>query len=245
MSLIFICLSTSAQDKITKHTGEIILCNIVEVEDFYIHFYERFDTNELLLYKMDVALVQSIKFDSEYDIIDNFSLEETYDLPSNFQMVKTNVDGLLYRYISFYYQNIREKFAFDGGLKYNFDESSEIIEHNGFSVELGASFPLRLLGTEDRPLRILYLRGHMTYSRGTYFDLLDFFNGRLEYTEINIGGQLVLDYQLTNRLVGEVYFGVSAPIIKSDGDIPDVRRGDFTGSSGILRVLGVRFGYLL
>jgi len=60
--IMYTGLTVSAQDLIIKRSGEKIFCSIHELTDYYVHFYEIQDIDKLLLYKMDVALIESVTF---------------------------------------------------------------------------------------------------------------------------------------------------------------------------------------
>ena len=248
MLALISAIQAVSQDLIIKRTGEKIYCNIEEVTDYYIHFYELEDVQKSLLYKMDVALVYKVSFgNSEEEIIADWESDQNNIRPlKKLNMVESNLDGFINQYFSIHYQFVDEKYAFDFGFK-RFSgrlggNSFFTSDDNGSMVEFGFSLPLNMFGSEESPYRGLYLRGFGIYTKGTF---RSFFNDLtiMDYAQATFGVQSVLAIQVSKRLYFRLYYGLGGTVETTNSG-PRTIQADVSAPGGVQSISGLRVGYI-
>jgi len=243
----FAVSNITAQDLIIKRSGESIYCNIEEVTDYFVHFYEIEDVKKELLFKMDVALIETLSFADRDASGLGFGSEvfSSKVLGRNYSMLETNIDGLFRQYGSLHYQLLSPKFAFDIGFKRYIGRDAVFIsafDDRGSMVEVGLSIPMKMFSAENREYRGLYLRGFGIYGRGSFISSFQNFFTQ-EYSLAVFGAQGVLAYQVSDHFYFKLYYGLGGTV-----DINNFRSGgaqaDVSASGGIQNISGLRVGYM-
>lgn len=234
-----------AQDSITKRSGEVIMCRIDKVDDHYVHFYELTDADHHTLYRMDVELIERIRFGKEGEPV--IAKTQRAILPafssSSQTIIKTNLDSWFSGYWSLFLHRRTERFNFDIGVKY-YDHELFMDESNyGYSIDVAYLYHLAEVRQNSTYYNALLLRVGGIMNKGETIDFFSSFNQmRRKYTEIGLSVQLVLDFQISRHFMVEGYFGLYATNEQETDFF--TRRADVSGSSGIMTTFGARIGYV-
>lgn len=242
--LLLVGVSISAQDIIYKENGEQINCRILSIDDRNIQFVELQDTAQQLVFHMDISLVESVKFEWKGSSADKMREVQEKDQSQEVELAsgsafKANLDGVFDGFLSLYYEQYWGKHYYDLGVKWQSNSEINTFPQTTVGLELGWGFMFKDFGTVDRPIRALYIRPHFTYtfSRNQAFFLSE------NVSEFTGGVQLVLKFQLAQRLLLEGYFGLGTSKFSESFELPN-RRTDIYGTSGVITTLGLRAAVL-